>query len=329
MAEEKKKEQSFGEDIFGKLQEAFRSGKESYEQFVRRKEAERKIPDEQKVKHYPTVKEIAVGKTLLTKQKVADAGKPKKKKLGDEWLKVGVPGFDELLGKGVPKSVSILVAGGPGSGKTIFCLQTLAHAAERGEKCLYVSFEESEDRLVSHMEGFGWDPEKLQESGNLMIKRLDPFKISRSVEGLLAKARGELLIDMDEIPELIPEGFRPDRIVLDSLTALAAAFVEREEGYRIYIEQLFRYFERMGLTSFLISETQQVPMKFSKSGVEEFLADGVFVFYNLRKGNVRQMAVEVLKLRGAEHQKKIVPMQIQSGKGITVFPDQEVFEEIS
>jgi len=77
----------------------------------------------------------------------------------------------------------------------------------------------------------------------------------------------------------------------------------------------------------LITETEQIPKIFSTSGVEEFLADGVIVFYNLKHGNVRENAIEVLKLRGAAHQKKIVAMQI-TGEGIMVYPEQEVFSEI-
>ena len=64
-------------------------------------------------------------------------------------------------------------------------------------------------------------------------------------------------------------------------------------------------------------------------GVEEFLADGVIVLYNLRKGDVRQSALEVLKMRGASHTKKIIAMQIVSGKGVEVYPEQEVFEGIT
>src|SRR3990167_8956536 len=44
----------------------------------------------------------------------------------NKWIHTGIVGFDELLQKGIQKGSSILVCGGPGSGKTIFCLQTLA-----------------------------------------------------------------------------------------------------------------------------------------------------------------------------------------------------------
>jgi len=51
------------------------------------------------------------------------------------------------------------------------------------------------------------------------------------------------------------------------------------------------------------------------------------VFYNIKHGNIRESAIEVLKLRGAGHQKKIVAMTI-GGKGIVVYPEREVFSEI-
>lgn len=252
-------------------------------------------------------------------EKAKGAGKPK-----DEWIKVGIPGFDELLDKGIPKGSSLLVCGGPGSGKTIFCLQTLNYGAVNGEKCLYMTFEESEDRLRDHMRDFGWNPEELEKKGLLVIKRFDPFEITRSVEAMLEKARGELLVDID--PILLPGGFKPDRIAVDSLSAIAAAFVGKEETYRIYIEQLFKLLEKIGATSFLISEI--VEDRLTKSGVEEFLADGVIVIYNIRHEDVRESAIEVLKLRGASFRKKLAPLQIISGEGIVIHPQQRVFGEI-
>jgi len=250
-----------------------------------------------------------------------------KKDLKQNFVKTGIAGFDKLLEKGIPKSTSLLIAGGAGSGKTIFCLQTLVNAAKNGEKCLYLSFEESEQRLKEHMNDFGWEWKKLEERGNLVIVRKEPFILTGSIEAMLAQAKGELLIDINEVLEIIPEGFQPDRIVLDSVTAIAAAFGGKEEGYRVFIEQLFRYLESLHATTFLISETEQMPKIFSPTGVEEFLADGVIVLYAIRRGNIRENAIEVLKLRGAKHEKKIVAMKIND-KGIEIYPEQEVFAEM-
>jgi len=239
------------------------------------------------------------------------------------FVKTGIEGFDKLFEHGIPKGSAILIAGGAGSGKTILCLQTLANAARSGEKCLYMSFEESEDRLRNHMEDFGWKPRELEKTRNLLIKRVSSHDIARSVEALLAKERGELMIDIE--PVILPEGFKPDRIVVDSLSAIASSFIGKEENYRSYIERLFRYFEELGATSFLVTETEQVPKIFSPTGVEEFLADGVVVLYNIQKGDIRENAIEVLKIRGAKHLKKIVAMQIVDDEGIVVYPEQEVF----
>ncbi|TAL58438.1 MAG: hypothetical protein EPN86_00090 [Nanoarchaeota archaeon] len=242
-----------------------------------------------------------------------------------KFIKTGIEGFDRLLEQGIPQGNSILLAGGAGSGKTIMCLQIIAHHASLGKKCLYVSFEEREEKLMQHMEDFGWPVQKLIGNGKIKITRMNPFDVTRNVDALLAKEKGELLIDVE--PMIWPKNFsNPEIIVIDSLTSIGSAFTGKEDSYRIYIEQLFRFLEKSNATSFLITETEQIPKIYSKQGVEEFLADGVVVLYNLKHENVRENAIEVLKLRGAAHKKGLVAMQITS-RGIVVYPEQEVFSE--
>jgi len=241
------------------------------------------------------------------------------------YVNTGIPGLDHLFEFGIPHGSNVLVSGGAGSGKTILCLQSLITNAMLGKKGLYMSFEESEKRLVEHMEDFGWEPKKLIKKNKLKIQKYSPFDVTRDVEAMLEKEKGELVIDVQ--PLMFPKNFKPDFIVVDSLTALASAFIGKEDSYRIYIEQLFRYFEKLDATAFLITETKQMPQVFSTTGVEEFLADGVLVLYNVRKGHVRENAIEVLKMRGAKHQKRAVAMQI-TNNGIKVFPMQEIFSDI-
>src|SRR6188768_2546648 len=79
----------------------------------------------------------------------------------------GVAGFDEITGGGLPRSRTTLLVGGPGSGKTIFALQFLAHGARNlGEPGIFVAFEETPDRIASNFETFGW------KLGELQPKRL-------------------------------------------------------------------------------------------------------------------------------------------------------------
>lgn len=287
--------------------------------------------NEPSIEEVPTIsqfkKHLHKRQKSVKKIQLNDKKNPKKE-LKREFVKTGIEGFDSMIENGIPKGASVLISGGAGSGKTILCLNIAANASMQGEKCLYLSFEESEERLKQHMEDFGWDWKTAEKNGNLRIIRKDPFLLTGSIEAMLASAKGELLIDLNEILEILPRGFEPDRIVLDSLSAIAAAFSLQEESYRIFIEQLFRYFESLNATTFLISETEQMPTKYSKSGEEEFLADGVIVLYNIRKGDTRISAIEVLKMRGVNIKKKIVPFAVQHDKGIEVYPKETVFAEI-
>jgi KaiC/GvpD/RAD55 family RecA-like ATPase len=254
----------------------------------------------------------------------------KKDKKVKKFVLTGISGFDELFENGIPKSSNILVAGGAGSGKTIFCLQTLWYHILRGKKCFYMSFEESENRLMEHMEDFGWNPEKLLASGNFKIKRYLPSDIhylseKGSDDAMFAKEEDSQLLRLE--PVTLEEGYNPDFVVIDSLTAIASAFMGKEGSYRFYAERLFRFFEKMGSTNYFITETGQMPETFSQTGVEEFLADGVIVLYNIKRENVRERAIEVLKMRGTKHQERIVAMKI-SDNGIIVYPKQEIFCEI-
>jgi KaiC/GvpD/RAD55 family RecA-like ATPase len=245
---------------------------------------------------------------------------------GREFLMTGIPGFDELFDYGIPRKSNIIIAGGAGTGKTIMCLQMLANAAARGEKCLFMSFEESEERLVQHMKDFGWNPEELMRKGNLMIRKFSPYDVSRFIEAMVAKSKGELVIDVK--PIILPAGFTPSLIAVDSVSSIASAFPGEPTGYRNYIERLFSYFQEIGATSFFVTETSQMPRTFSPTGAEEFLADGVIVLYSIMKGDIRENAIEVLKMRGAGHRKRVVAMRVTGGSGVEVFPKQEIFSDI-
>jgi len=250
----------------------------------------------------------------------------------DRTIVTGIPGFDSLMRTGVPRGSNILVCGGPGSGKTIFCLQLLAHHAEQGKKCLFISFEESEKRLIEHMEEFGWDPVQLIEDGYLSIKRYltsdvyyDENARDDSVHAMMAKETDQYTMDLE--PFVIGDaGFRPEIIVIDSLTSIASTFVGGKQRYRMYLDRLFRFFETLESTNFLISEKMLQQNELMGNEAEDFLADGVIYFYNSRKHNVRESAVEILKMRGVSHDKKIVAMNI-TDKGIIVYPDQEAFSK--
>jgi len=246
-----------------------------------------------------------------------------KKNVELEYISTGIPGLDRLFNNGIPQGTSILIAGGAGSGKTNLCLQILAYHAKKGAKCYYMGFKEPRKRLIKYMDNFGWNPEKLIELGNLKIKRFLTSEIyyydrktGGDMQAMMTKDVDPLLMELEPLAINDDVDFKPDFIVLDSLTALSSAFRGKEQSYRFYVEKLFRFFEKIGSTNFLITETDQSSF-ISSIGVEEFLADGVIVLYNDKENDTRKNKIEVLKMRGEKHEKKVFPMEI-TDKGIKI-----------
>ncbi|VVB80367.1 Circadian clock protein kinase KaiC [uncultured archaeon] len=251
--------------------------------------------------------------------------KKERRDVKEDRIKTFIPGFDKLVPEGIPRGSSILVEGGPGSGKTILCLEVAKRMCQAGKKVLYMSFEEREDRLRGHMKSFGADPEEYEKKGLLYIKRFNALDIARSVEALLSEAKKELLIDVQ--PVLIPADFKPDFVLMDSLSSIASAFSGEESRFRIYMEQLFRYLESYNMTSFLIREVSS-PSHVGTSFVERgeavsFLSDGIVAIYNVfYRDAPRKRAIEVIKLRGSDVDRRLVEYTIKKGEGAAVHPDK-------
>lgn len=239
-----------------------------------------------------------------------------------EFLRTGIQGFDSLLNPGVPCGTSNLVEGGPGSGKTIFCLNVGINACKQGKKVLYMSFEEPEYRLRNHLKNFGFNAEEYEKKGLLYLKRFNALDIARSVEALLSEAKKELLIDVQ--PVLIPPEFKPDVVLIDSLSSIASAFAGEENRFRIYMEQLFRYLEGHEITSFLIRETAN-PTHIGATFIEKgeavsFLSDGIIAIYNvLYEDSTRGRALEIIKMRGTDIVRQIVECSVGKN-GFNVYP---------
>lgn len=269
----------------------------------------------------------------------ADAGKAvvdvsiqeaKRKGVFREVLPTRVSDFDKLIERGgLKRGDTILLSGGCGTGKTTFSMESLYHGALHGEKGVYITLEESAEKMKeNHMQNFGWDLEGLEREQKLAIIKIDPLTIARAVEAMLTKERGGLYIEFEEfdLPFQLNLPFKPDRVVVDSLSALSIAFMENEQGYRQYLRHLFESLEGFNSSNIVLGETEQEPGTYSRSGIEEFLADGVVVFYNIKIHNIRQKALEILKLRSSNHEKRIVPYKITSN-GFEVFINEELFRE--
>jgi len=263
--------------------------------------------------------EIKTESNALEKNVPLTSFKPKSSKKVIEIIPTYVNGFDSLLyDNGFERGSTVLIAGGAGTGKTTFCMESMYFGALHGEKGVYISFEEEPEKIKAHMKkNYGWDFDLLEEEGLFAIIKLDPAKIARQVEAILAAESGLLKIEMPKLEFPI----KPDRIALDSLSALSIAF-RSEDSYRKYIRELFELLEEFNSVNYAIDETEQDPKIYSRSGVEEFLADSVVVLYNIKEDGKRKNALEILKVRSGKHVKGLVPYVIDEA-GFKVQPQVE------
>src|SRR5688572_11078417 len=137
-----------------------------------------------------------------------------------ERVKTGVDAFDDLVMGGLPRARTTVVGGTPGSGKTIFAAQFLAHGIMRhGENGVLVTFEEPPADIESNMRSFGWDFAQWRKSHRLaMVDASPPIKDEIVIgdfdlEGLLSRIQHAV------------KSVNAKRVVLDSLTQLFAHFI--------------------------------------------------------------------------------------------------------
>jgi len=253
-----------------------------------------------------------------------------------DFLPTRVSTFDDLIvKKGIERGNTMLVSGGCGVGKTIFTIQSMYNSALEGEKGIYIAHGEDVNKIKRHMKlNFGWDIDILEENGLMSIQKIDPFALAEDVTRTLESQKKSSSIDValfeqrddrvslfDSREVKIP--FKPDRIVLDSISSLEAAFANKDY-FRIYMQALIEALNEHQSVNFLISETEQDPNRYSTSGIMEFLVDGVIVLYNIRRGQLRRKALEILKLRCSDHIKELVSYMI-TNDGIKILPGQQIF----
>jgi circadian clock protein KaiC len=226
-------------------------------------------------------------------------------------VSTGVPGLDGVMNGGFRRNTVNLIAGGPGSGKTIFGIQFLVDGIENhNETGVYISFEQTEEELLSDMKVFKWNLQDKIENKKMVILSYTPEQVEK-----VLKAGGGIIRD-------IIQNINARRVVLDSLTAFTLLY-ERLSEQRKACLSLFRAIKKWNCTALLIAEQEGTPEVHTPS-VEEFEVDGVVLLYNIRTGYIRQRALEVFKMRGARHPVNIFPLIIDD-KGMKILPKKSVF----
>src|SRR5580704_11951277 len=219
----------------------------------------------------------------------------------------GIAGLDRLLNGGFQKGSMVMLAGNPGTGKTVFAIKFLATGiADYGEPGIYVSFGENRETLVANM-AVQFGPE-MQETLRSEKLRFLEFTLMTGV-GLEAVLKSVL----DEVRKIGAK-----RLVIDSYSAMAPLF-EKEEVRTVLHSVMGEVIREAGCTTIVICEVPRGDENLG-TGIEEFVADGVMLLEVAEMDGRPIREIEILKMRGCKLEKTKCVFTLDGGL--------EVFEPV-
>jgi circadian clock protein KaiC len=224
-----------------------------------------------------------------------------------ERISTGVPGLDSLIEGGIPKGSTMMVAGNPGTGKTILCAQFVYDGLiNKNENGLYISFSESKAQFYDNIKTLEMDFDKFERQNKftfLDFASITKDGIQDALEEILATIRTT----------------SPKRVVFDSFSAISLAFEHPSEA-RIAIQVfLGKIMRSEGITSMLVVEIPYGKETIG-SGIEESVADGIIRLEH-REDNTLPILLKVFKMRGTQINRE--PHIVTIGKnGLMLYPKQ-------
>lgn len=202
-------------------------------------------------------------------------------------LKMGVPGLDEMMGGGLPRGYSLLVAGPTGAGKSILAAAFVVEGARGGETSVIAAFERRPNAARSLV------MTELIASGRVVV--------------IDARAPG---LSVDEIAMLLIAEVRrlgATRVVIDSLSgfelALAPTF---REDFRESLSRMVLALASTGATVLMTSELEDRydDLRFSPYGTA-FLTDAIIVQRYIEVDSRLQRVLAVAKVRDSAHSNEL------------------------
>ena len=198
-------------------------------------------------------------------------------------VSMGVPGLDEMLGGGLPRGYSLLVAGPSGSGKSILATTFLAEGVRRGEAGVMAAFEQHPSK-ARNRELFD-----LIQSGRegVVETRAPDLSIDETV-----------LLILNEVRRLGAK-----RVVIDSLSGFELSLPPTfRDDFRESLLQLVSVLARAGVTVLVTSELEDryTDLRFSPYGAA-FLTDAIIVQRYIELGSRLRRVMAVVKVRASAH----------------------------
>lgn len=212
----------------------------------------------------------------------------------------GIQELDDLFRGGIDTGTSTLLTGPAGCGKSTIAFRYAYSAAQRGEKAMLFTFDESLDTLTERARGLGMDPGPVIENGRLQLQQVDPAELSPGE--FVAQIRH--LVDTEDLRLL----------VIDSMNGLLNA-MPHEQYLAMQLHELFSYLGQQGIASIItLAQTGVIGTTMHSPVDVSYLADTILLFrYFERAGELRQ-ALSVVKKRSGPHERTIRELFLDKGK---------------
>jgi circadian clock protein KaiC len=221
-------------------------------------------------------------------------------------LPSGIPGLDELLGKGFLKRSVTLISGSAGVGKTTFGLQFILEGAKRRERGLYVTLEEGPEQLLASAQALG-----LPLQAALDKKLVEILYISR--EHIRA---GQVLTVLSD--RLV--AMKASRVVLDAATHMLTEHTTFED-FRHMLYKLVVRFKTLDITSVLTLEAASLSSteRVTEQGLSPIADNLLMLRYQQADGRLSPM-LTIIKTRGTDHDRRTHALGFFKGTGIRIGP---------
>ncbi len=224
--------------------------------------------------------------------------------VSNERISSGVPDLDEMLeGKGYFRGSSVLITGTAGSGKSTLAASFVDAACRRGERCLYIDFEESRDQVARNMSSVGLDLDQWSKKGLLTHEAWRPTQFGIEMHLL-------------RIHKLI-EKVKPQCVVIDPITNLLNGSSDKE----VYsmLMRLMDFLKVTGITAVFLSLTSGgADLEQTTVGISS-LTDTWILLRDLELNGERNRCLYVLKSRGMAHSNQLREFVI-TDHGIRLLP---------
>jgi circadian clock protein KaiC len=237
---------------------------------------------------------------------------------GKEVQPTGIEDLDGILLGGVPVGSSVLISGASGTGKTTFCFEVLGRAAANGEAGLILLTSETPETAVSNMAPYEFFDPSMVDDGPLVVQ--DMNEVYKHL-GIDHPDSGLSLEDGHKLLEAITEAVDTTgakRVAIDSLTSVLATF-DNEGRVRNFLKDMFRSLASKDVTLYLTSEILPDSIRYSSSGIEDALADGVILMSNIESRGDLLRSIQIIKMRGIEHSRSRYVMDLTE-YGIIIVP---------